>query len=967
MRKKSFNRFLRTVSMLSAALIPLSAITVFASGCDAREDGYVTVSPEKISGKLDNPGMGWSITEDGTFLGVLDNGETGDYDGIDAINYTSTWALMEPTEGEYDWSLLDEAIEKWGDKLGKILHLRITTDSFMLPSTYTGAPYWLADKYNVPTQTFNYTSVSPVPTAVAYDVTDENYLRALDKFLAALADHIRDVECIGDIDLRGYGLWGEWHTGFMFDTTNAKRNALITIIDHWQKAFEKDGHLLVLSSSWDPNYNSAYGVVSGDAYSDFYSWAALDYAFQFDNVTYRRDGAGAALLEQDRRLMAETFDTGKDVYLHAEFANGAQSHLESSSVNALSAVNDMLYGCRPNYSTIIGWTTGVLNDYVKSGNLKWLDRGYEKLGYRLCVDLARYPQKASAGHSFDVFTSWSNTGVGRFTYDYDLTYYLVDGGGKAVASYTDKQFNAGKYVLGEINDVYTKVELPASLAGGKYTLCYAITNEKGEPAIELGNAGRRENTKMYALGEIEVSGSSDVSDDFAVRTDFNGLKNYAFKPSTTYTVTFGYTPSFGLNQYALGSTAGYVFKVASGNSVACYENWKDVSKERGSKTVTFTTGSGGAYKADIYSDKFGEIEIHDCYIRASDTVLRESFKKNTDLTDFSASFTTSAGNTSRILHSGSNDGTVISGEASVRVYNKKSNAFSYGLYGNESSFALAANQSYTLSFLQSSTSSSIGNYYLVALWHEDTDTYETIGEWYDHAVLGVTQKTFTFTTDERGGTLVFGLYNAGEYVLDDITLVKNPSGNRIAAGEGYFPRNQKKTFHFGVGVMEDFESGALNATGFELGAMNMFKMTKDPNLVINGNYSVLIYNEQANYNSLYFEQMWSQMGYYEFEPLATYKVTFKFKEIYSPKSAKAYVMFRNKDQASMDNYNLYAYFTGGNPGENSGTMKIEQCDGYSIATWTVTLKDVKNYQFGICYYNYQVLTIDDILIEKVDS
>lgn len=379
-----------TVKILAVLLIVAMCIP-YLQGCSGNS-GYVSVNFDKVSGKLDNPGMGWSITEDGTFLGVLDNGETGDYPEVDAINYTSTWALMEPEEGVYDFSLLDEAIEKWGIKCGKTLHLRISTDSFMLPSTYTGAPYWLSEKYNVPTQYMDYTSVSPVKQAVTYDVTDENYLRCLDAFLSALAEHLKGVSCIGDIDIRGYGLWGEWHTGYVFPTTAEKRNALITLLDKWVDMFAENGNVMVLSASWDPNYIDSYGAASGDAYGDFWNWAALDYAFTLDNVTFRRDGAGGALLEVDKQLMAEVVRSGKNVYLHGEFNSGAEAYTSSSaSIDSMTAVNDMLYSLRCNYSTIIGWTASTLNTLLKEDKVDWLDRGFEKLGYRL-YRRSQYPE-----------------------------------------------------------------------------------------------------------------------------------------------------------------------------------------------------------------------------------------------------------------------------------------------------------------------------------------------------------------------------------------------------------------------------------------------------------------------------------------------------------------------------------------------------------------------------------------------
>lgn len=954
-----------TVKILAVLLI-VAMCTPYLQGCSG-SSGYVNVNFDKISGKLDNPGMGWSITEDGTFLGVLDNGETGDYPEVDAINYTSTWALMEPEEGVYDFSLLDEAIEKWGTKCGKTLHLRISTDSFMLPSTYTGAPYWLSEKYNVPTQYMDYTSVSPVKQAVTYDVTDENYLRCLDAFLSALAEHLKGVSCIGDIDIRGYGLWGEWHTGYVFPTTAEKRNALITLLDKWVDMFAENGNVMVLSASWDPNYIDSYGAASGDAYGDFWNWAALDYAFTLDNVTFRRDGAGGALLEVDKQLMAEVVRSGKNVYLHGEFNSGAEAYTSSSaSIDSMTAVNDMLYSLRCNYSTIIGWTASTLNTLIKEDKVDWLDRGFEKLGYRLCADYARYPTSVSAGNTFQMMTSWSNTGVGKFTFDYDLTYYFLNENMEPVASQT-VDYLVQNLLLGEVCDIYSEIAVPGDLAAGNYTLAMAVVDENGEPAIELGSSGKIGDTKMYKIGQIRVNNSGiDQKDGEYTITDYEGLKNFAFDSNSTYSVTITYTPGMDAKDYVLGSTAGYVFQVENADgSHAAYEKWKDVSGCTRVKTFLFTTGDGKA-TAEVISDNFGAIEIGQCVIRKNKTVFAESFSADTNLTDFSASFTTSIGQNSKVLTGEDTDnGAVISGDASIRLFSK-TKGFSYGLYQNEDKAKLSPNTCYTLTFKQQYVSGSMGNYSLVAVYDAESDTYDVIGEWSD-AYQDVTTRTYTFTTDEKGGTLVFGQFNAGEIILDDIVLVENSKGAAVSAEEGYFPRNEKPEGNFGFGITEDFESGALSATGFQLGTFNIFKMTSNPDLVINGNYSALIQVEQSRYESLYFEQMWTNPEYYSFEANTTYEFTWLVKEIDAPKSSKAYVILRSRSKSNDDRYNIYAYFSNGNSAENNGTIVCEDMGDYKKFTWTVTIPDVTDYNFGICFYNYQVLTIDDITIRKVEQ
>jgi hypothetical protein len=957
-----------------AILIPVWAgYIIKADNKGFKASSYEVVSPEKISGKLNNPGMGWSITEDGTFLGQMDLGTTGTFPEIDAINFTSTWALMEPYEDVYDWSLLDEAIEKWGG-LGKIIHLRISTDGFMLPSTYTGAPLWLIEKYNIPSVNFTYTNVSPVSESTAYDITNENYLNHLNLFLTALAQKIKGVECIGDIDVRGYGLWGEWHTGYAFDTTAKKRDALCNMIDYWINAFSENGNILVLSASWDPNYYSKYGTESGDAYTDFYSWAGLDYWWQLENTTFRRDGAGGALFQYDKQLIFEAFRAGKRIYQHGEFNSGAESYTSSgASYSAYDAVNDLLYSLRPNYSTIVGWTASALNDLIESGETDWLDRGFEMLGYRLNTDTVRYAKKVKAGTSFEFMTSWSNTAVGVFPYEYKLCTYLLNSDGSIAYSQISDKFDARTYVQGDINNFYDFINIPNDLKQGDYQLAIAIVDDKGNPAIELGQAGEINDTRTYKIGNITVDNETE-NQSISERLTYQELCNYQFDNNTSYQITFRYLPKMLLENFSFNENSGYVFNVYSKNSseIAGYMKWQDVSGEYGYKTVTFNTGNKGDYTAKVYSDNFGDIEITECYVEKYSETMNEGFSKDTVLDDFSASFITSSGRNSKVLTKDiDSNGDIISGDASIKIFSKVS-GYTYGLYMNTDKYSLNANTTYTLNFLQQTmneTDTGNGGYYFVAIYDEINNSYKKVGEWYEPDTNYITNKTFTFNTGNvSNGALVFGVYNIGYYVVDNISIIEQKT--EILNGENKTnPRNEKTVYNYGFDIEEGFEEGSLNGSSYVFGTFNLFKLSKNPNYVINGNYSGLIYFEQADYSSMYFEIMRTNPDYYNFKAGKTYQITMKYKVIEQSKSAKFYMLFRDNKIGGIGT-DLIAYVSGGNSAENSGSVEYQDNGNCKTIIWTITLKSdfngqsLNNYQFMLGAYNYQVISFDDIMISQ---
>lgn len=126
-------------------------------------------------------------------------------------------------------------------------------------------------------------------------------------------------------------------------------------------------------------------------------------------------------------------------------------------------------------------------------------------------------------------TEWTNSAVGRFCYKSPLTVYLLDGSGKTAYSYTDTEFDARTFVQGEVTDIYTAFTLPQDLAAGTYKLAVAITDENGEPYIELGQAGQIGDSRIYELGEIDVKPGAKTKTavtktNYASADDLNSIR-----------------------------------------------------------------------------------------------------------------------------------------------------------------------------------------------------------------------------------------------------------------------------------------------------------------------------------------------------------------------------------------------------------------------------------------------------------
>ncbi len=918
---------------------------------DINDEDYHVVYPEKIRGHLKNPGMGWVSLEEPTYGGHPDLGASGNLPEVDNISISTSWARIEKMEGVYDFTLIDQVIDYY-TALGKHINLRISTDSLMLPNTYQGVPNWLIEKYNIPYETVNYTDPGPVSTFKSIDLRDPNYLRYLDLFLNALADKYKDNPYVDVVEIRGFGNWGEWHSGYPFDTVENRMNTLANIINHYVDAFSESGKLMVLSAAWDP-YFTPY-----DSYQDYVSYSAFDYLMTLPNATFRRDSGGNLLnYNTDERLLSDFFRSGKRLPLLGEYASGIDAALNASyGFDLMGGINDILFKMRPNYSTVLGWVNMNAAWLIENGYSELFERGNEKMGYRLAVDMARYPKEVAPGNEFTLMTSFSNSGVGRFWYEYPLKIHILDENNDEVTSYINNEFDARTFILGEINNVYSNITIPSYLDEGTYKIAVSIIDDEGNDAIKLGMAGEIEDSKRYVLGNINVSNSASHIDDLSHKTTYDQIDDFDFKPNTTYMLTFKYQPEFDMRNYKFGSNDGYVFALTSKNggegATVGYHKWQDISGEPGFKTMVFTTQDYKDYKLNIKSEGFDSIEVTDIYIEKMGGYY-EHFE-NYDFTDEHSIYYPI--NTKNAYITNKED-EVITGNTSV-VINTKSKGDVDGLKIDTNVFPLKPNTTYTLSFkFQNLSMVGKGGYMYLNLFDELTNTSTRISEWYERDDLYFTNKTFTFTTSESTKqTIVFGLHNGGKYAIDDLILTEQAKGDIIEGTDIESPRNEVPQHDLGgIGEVEDFEDSSFNSCSFDWGYFGWGQFTFNPEFVISGNSSLMGQVENEAVDNEWFEFAHSKLEAYEFKPNTTYTLEFKYRIINNPiNDGRFYVLFRSNSLGYSEDVGYQAL------------PVLSQDELGQIKTFTkdVTIGNAEDYKLVFGMHWLGTIVIDDVLITE---
>ena len=434
-----------------------------------------------------NPGMGWVIHHS-IRTGEKDPNEPNQYDHLDNVALLSWWAHLEKEEGKYSFRELDESIQQWKIR-GKKLQFRISTDPMIYMENVEGAPKWLYDNYNVPFQD----RTEDCYAARFPDYLSKDYQKALQRFLCALADRYGDETDLETVDLRGYGPWGEWHSGYEYPSYAQRAAALRSLIQAWEYAFSGK-KTLILSCSYEWMHHRIPPVHAPKSYEEFLYWSGFDYALSRPDISFRRDGIGGSVKIWDARLMRDFYASGKRLPMIAEFFSGYVNksrpqglmgyHVEDSVEEAL-----LLH---PNYMMLM-WDSVLFCE--KRPDL--IEHGLKRMGYRLLPREVEIPEAKIGDPYVTIRHSWENLGVGRFCSEGSL---LIRIAGEVTE---DGSFVPGELSESEEKCYCTPVKLPEKMDCGTYPVEFAVRGY-GSCHVNLPLKGRTEDG-FYPIGHIVVT------------------------------------------------------------------------------------------------------------------------------------------------------------------------------------------------------------------------------------------------------------------------------------------------------------------------------------------------------------------------------------------------------------------------------------------------------------------------------
>ncbi|NLH99233.1 MAG: DUF4832 domain-containing protein [Chthonomonadales bacterium] len=459
--------------MLSVALGP--------GGPVPSSDGRIVVRPSDNGAALVNPMMGWKLNFYSNILAnygskLAPSDTLDDFPGLSCIYLRLPWAYIEPEEGRFDWSVVDAPAQRWIDRGLQVAFRFSVSESWMRWAT----PEWVQ---KAGAKGYDFEPGKGAVDGGPYwepDYDDPVFLEKHEKFLAAAAARYDGNPNVAFIDVGSFGVWGEGH---LFASTQRKYPAATVKrhIDLYARLFPRT--LLAANDdfSFQGDETIAYALSKGMTLRD-------------DSILVQPPPNSYFHAE-----MAQAFWPKLPVILEHEHYQGSVDRGAWRRELFLKAIEEYhaAYMC-------IHWFP---REFLEKER-ELIDAVNKRLGYRLQLREASWPETVTLGSRVVFASTWANAGVAPCYPGGHVAYTLKDEAGGIVAVFVDEAFDVRSLEVAEPGKAPVKTTesshgLAPNMPTGSFDVYVSVGQRDGTPRIALpldnGDGHRR-----YRLGRITV-------------------------------------------------------------------------------------------------------------------------------------------------------------------------------------------------------------------------------------------------------------------------------------------------------------------------------------------------------------------------------------------------------------------------------------------------------------------------------
>jgi hypothetical protein len=456
------------------------------------EKKQVVISPQMIDLYLENPGIGWQHDLDLVSSSFLP--ETVAYGNRIEL----TWEDLNPADGLYDWSPLDNERET-AVASGKQFSFRVIT---MLGEIYGGhkVPGWVIEKGAVITS-----SGEP-------DYANCIYQQEWGEFVSALANRYDGIPDIAFIDISGYGNFNEWSWGeqtewdslweVMYGSGNATPDTM-EILDSQARRRLADmflGGEIEEHQCRDQNnklqnisyfYNGFQRTQLVMPYAGVVQ--SVQYVFTMRNdIGFRYDCLGRET-EFPEENVSDIWRSAPIVY---EFCSPAEFNLDIAQQDLQITHGSLVHN----------------NGYELA--IQDLQQLMLKVGYRYYLKEAQFSSPWQAGEELPISMTWQNVGSSpsypRMGQVFQLHLYLLDDLEQKLLADFPLETDVSAWMPADpLNasppdyQLDTIILVPDTLTSGDYLLKVAIIDQRTGSPIRLAFDGADE-LGRYFLSKIKI-------------------------------------------------------------------------------------------------------------------------------------------------------------------------------------------------------------------------------------------------------------------------------------------------------------------------------------------------------------------------------------------------------------------------------------------------------------------------------
>jgi hypothetical protein len=408
---------------------------------------------------------------------------------MDHLYLRLAWSFLEPREGEYDWSRIDEVVARYVP-LGYGIAFRVTSKETGRAPGVVGherddvqyaTPVWVRDAgaAGVVSEAWGVRSFTP-------DWDDPVYLARLDRFVRAFAARYDGQPWVRYVDVGSIGEWGEGHTSFSTKVPPTVDEVKANV-DLWARHFRKTQ----LVATDDLLY---YGKLEGEVQ------ALYDHAVG-RGLTVRDDSPLVGWY-MDNHLKTWTVShpwfydplyRARPIVFELEHyravkEDGNWRGRNGSEVipkHGVSGRDVMRKAVETLHATYVGFH-GYAEEWLAE-NPELTAELANRCGYWYFPVRLRVPRALSAGAN-RVRIAWRNEGVAPAYRPFRIAFRLArPGGGRAVDLPPLDSGNRRWLPKQEVEEEY-ELALPPSVEGGEYLLQVKLflEDERGREPVALG-------------------------------------------------------------------------------------------------------------------------------------------------------------------------------------------------------------------------------------------------------------------------------------------------------------------------------------------------------------------------------------------------------------------------------------------------------------------------------------------------